>query len=57
MPQKRKEGAAPPAASGPKHKRSKTSFQTPTTAALEGTVSAASVLPELVIVDPASFRL
>ena len=42
MPPKWREDAAPPAASGPKHKRSKTSFRTPTTASLEGTVSAAS---------------
>ena len=42
MPPKQKESAAIPAASGPKHKRSKTSFRTPTTAALEGTTSAAS---------------
>jgi hypothetical protein len=41
MPPKRKESAATPAASGPKQKRSKTSFRTPTTAALEGTTSAA----------------
>jgi hypothetical protein len=43
MPPKRKESAATPAASGPKQKRSKTSFRTPTKAALEsGTTSAAS---------------
>src|SRR5271168_366746 len=42
MPLKRKESAATPAASGPKQKRSKTSFWTPTTAALEGTSSTAS---------------
>jgi hypothetical protein len=42
MPPKRKESAATPAASGPKPKRSKTSFRTPTTAALEGTASSAS---------------
>ena len=42
MPPKRKESAATPAASGPKQKQSKTSFRTPTTAALEGTTSAAS---------------
>ena len=42
MPPKRKESAAIPAASGPKQKQSKTSFRTPTTAALEGTTSAAS---------------
>ena len=42
MPPKRKESAATPAASGPKQKRSKTSFRTPTTAALEGTSSTAS---------------
>ena len=42
MPPKRKESAATPAASGPKQKRSKTSFRTPTTAALEGTASSAS---------------
>ena len=42
MPPKQKESAAIPAASGPKHKRSKTSFQTPTTAALERTTSAES---------------
>ena len=39
MPPKRKESAATPAASGPKQKQSKTSFQTPTTAALEGTTT------------------
>ena len=42
MPPKRKESAATPAASGPKQKRSKTSFRTPTTAALEGTSSTTS---------------
>ena len=42
MPPKRKGSAATPVASGPKQKRSKTSFQTPTTSALEGTTSAAS---------------
>ena len=42
MPPKRKESAATPAASGPKQKRSKTSFRTPTTAALGGTTSTAS---------------
>src|ERR1700678_1375289 len=42
MPPKIKESAATPAASGPKQKRSKTSFRTPTTAALEGTSSTAS---------------
>jgi hypothetical protein len=42
MPPKRKESAATPVASGPKQKRSKTSFRTPTTAALEGASSAAS---------------
>ena len=42
MPPKRKESAATPASSGPKQKRSKTSFRTPTTAALEGSISAAS---------------
>lgn len=42
MPPKRKESAATPVASGPKQKRSKTSFRTPTNAALEGTTSAAS---------------
>ena len=42
MPQKQKESAAIPVASGPKQKRSKTSFWTPTTAVLEGTTSAAS---------------
>jgi hypothetical protein len=40
MPPKRKEGA--PVASGPKQKRSKTSFRTPTTAALESTTSSAT---------------
>src|SRR5271168_132923 len=35
MPPKRKESAATPTASGPKPKRSKTSFRTPSTAALE----------------------
>jgi len=39
MPAKRKETAA---SSGPKQKRSKTSFRTPTPAALEGSTSAAS---------------
>ena len=39
MPPKRKEGAATPVASGPKQKWSKTSFRTPTTAALEGTTT------------------
>ena len=42
MPPKQKESAAIPAASGPKQKRSKTSFRTPTTAALEVTTSIAS---------------
>jgi hypothetical protein len=42
MPPKRKESAATPAASGPKPKRSKTSFRTPTTAALEPATSVAS---------------
>ena len=42
MPPKRKGNAATPVASGPKQKRSKTSFRTPTTAALEGTTSATS---------------
>jgi hypothetical protein len=36
MPPKRKDNAGTPAASGPKQKRSKTSFRTPTTAGLEG---------------------
>jgi hypothetical protein len=45
MPPKRKESAATPATSGPKQKRSKTSFRTPTTAALEGTSSTASEVP------------
>ena len=39
MPPKRKESAATPAASGPKQKRSRTSFRTPTTAALEPSTS------------------
>ena len=39
MPPKRKESAAITVASGPKQKRSKTSFRTPTTAALEGTAT------------------
>jgi hypothetical protein len=39
MPPKRKESLATPVASGPKQKRSKTSFRTPTTAALEGTTT------------------
>ena len=43
MPPKRKESAAAPAASGPKQKRSKTSFRTPTTAALESTSSASEL--------------
>jgi hypothetical protein len=42
MPPKRKETAAAPVGSGPKQKRSKTSFRTPTPAALEGSTSAAS---------------
>ena len=42
MPPKRKGNAATPVASGPKQKQSKTLFQTPMTAALEGTTSAAS---------------
>jgi hypothetical protein len=36
MPPKRKDNAGTPAASGPKQKRSKTSFRTPSTDALEG---------------------
>jgi hypothetical protein len=42
MPPKRKESAATPSASGPKQKRSKTSFRTPTTAALEGATSSSA---------------
>lgn len=42
MPPKRKESAATPVASGPKPKRSKTSFRTPTTAALEPASGVAS---------------
>jgi len=42
MPPKRKESAATPVTSGPKQKRSKTSFRTPTTTALEATTSVAS---------------
>ena len=42
MPPKRKESAATPSASGPKQKRSKTSFRTPTTAALDGTTSSSA---------------
>ena len=42
MPPKRKESAATPVASGPKQKRSKPSFRTPTTAALEQTTSVSS---------------
>ena len=42
MPPKRKETAATPSASGPKQKRSKTSFRTPTSAALEGTTNSSS---------------
>jgi hypothetical protein len=42
MPPKQKESAATPTASGPKLKRSKTSFRTPTTAALEPATSVAS---------------
>jgi hypothetical protein len=42
MPPKRKESAATPTASGPKPKRSKTSFRTPTTAALEPATSVPS---------------
>ena len=44
MPAKRKDSAAAPAASGPKPKRSRTSFRTPTTPALEAATSAASEL-------------
>jgi hypothetical protein len=44
MPPKRKEDAATPGPVGPKQKRSKTSFRTPTTAALEDTSSAATEL-------------
>ena len=39
MPPKGIESSANPVASGPKQKRSKTSFWTPTTAAVEGTTS------------------
>ena len=39
MPPKQKESAATTVASGPKQKWSKTLFQTPTTAALEGTAT------------------
>ena len=42
MPPKRKESAATSVASGPKQKRSKTSFRTPTAAALEDATSPAS---------------
>ena len=42
MPPKRKESAATPTASGPKPKRSKTSFRTPSTAALEPATSVGS---------------
>ena len=42
MPPKRKGNAATPVASGPKQKRSKTSFRTPTAAALEDTTGATS---------------
>jgi hypothetical protein len=42
MPPKRKESAATPTASGPKPKRSKTSFRTPTPAALEPATSVPS---------------
>ena len=42
MPPKRKESAAAPAASGPKQKWSKTSFQTPMTAALESTTTSSA---------------
>jgi len=42
MAPKRKETAATPAASGPKPKRSRTSFRTPTTPALEAATSVAS---------------
>ena len=54
MPPKRKGNAATPVTSGPKQKRSKTSFRTPTTAALEGTASAAS---EVVQVGPTKNRV
>jgi hypothetical protein len=42
MPPKRKESTATPTASGPKPKRSKTSFRTPTTAALDPATSVTS---------------
>jgi hypothetical protein len=42
MPQKRKDSAATSVASGPKQKRSRTSFRTPTTAGLDDTVAHAS---------------
>jgi hypothetical protein len=44
MPPKRKDSATAPAASGPKQKRSKTSFRTPTTADLESTQAGPSEL-------------
>jgi hypothetical protein len=42
MPQKRKDSVATPVASGPKQKRSRTSFRTPTTVGLEDTAALAS---------------
>jgi hypothetical protein len=42
MPPKRKDSAATPVPSGPKPKRSRTSFWTPTTAGLEDTAAQAS---------------
>jgi hypothetical protein len=42
MPPKRKDSAATPVPSGPKPKRSRTSFRTPTTAGLEDTAAQAS---------------
>ena len=45
MPPKRKDSATTPAASGPKQKRSKTSFRTPTTAGLESIEAASSEVP------------
>jgi hypothetical protein len=43
MPPKRKDNSATPAVSGPKPKRSKPSFRTPTTAGLEVTTAASEV--------------
>ena len=52
MPPKQKESAATPAASGPKPKRSRTSFQTPTTPA--ATSAASEVVSTSTATPPAS---